>query len=113
MEAGLWCNFTEPRRRLSPFITHQRLLASILFCTLINMTSVSRLQLDLGAQNSATEYTMHKVNPNRAALRRMRGRCRGIGGRVSGGAMRLGLKRWPAVIGRQRDRQKGKRVGTR
>lgn len=28
--------------------------------------------------------------------------------RVSGGAMKLGLKRWPAVIGRQRADRKGK-----
>jgi hypothetical protein len=97
----------------SLLLPNQRLLGSILYSTLVNTMSVSRLQPDLGAQNSASEYTMHKTNPIIAALKRMRGRCRSLGVRVSGGAMKLGLKRWPAVTGRQRDRWKGVRAGTR
>jgi hypothetical protein len=37
----------------------------ILHSTLVNTVPMSRVQPNLGAQNSASEYTVHKTNPNR------------------------------------------------
>ena len=48
----------------SLLLSNQRLLGSVLYSTLVNTMPMSRLQPDLGAQNSASEYTAHKTTPN-------------------------------------------------
>lgn len=49
-----------------------RLLGSVLYSTLVNTVPRSRLQPDLGAQNSASEYTVHKTESNTVWLCKMK-----------------------------------------
>lgn len=44
-------------------LTYQRLLGSILYSTMVNTMPMVRWQPDLGVQNSASEYTVHKTDP--------------------------------------------------
>lgn len=44
----------------------QRLLGSVLYSTQVSIMLMSRLQLDLGAQNSASLYKAHMSSPNTA-----------------------------------------------